>query len=85
MQNTALTLRPKCPFPVHANTCVAGLLGEMLLMKMSDLSILFLQLWSLWHKNAAPKAVRQTVLLLGCAAGGEEVSWENEVVSRVGK
>lgn len=43
----------------------------LLLMKMSDLSILFLQLCPLWHKNAVPKVVRQTVLP-NCATGGWE-------------
>lgn len=43
--------------------------GWLLLVKMSDLSILFLQLWSLWHKTAAPKVVRQTAAAGLCCWG----------------
>lgn len=73
VQNTALTLRPKCPFPMHANTCVLGSWEKwLLLMKKSDLSSLFLQLW---HKNAAPKVVGQTVLLLGLRGFLGKMMW----------
>lgn len=68
--------------------CKRVLLGSwerlLLLVKMSDLSILFLQLWSLWHKTAAPKVVRQTVLLLGVSSTVFLFPWENDV-SRMGK
>lgn len=53
--------------------------GWLLLVKMSDLSILFLQLWSLWHKTTAPKVVR-----LGVSSTVLLFPWENDV-SRVGK
>lgn len=76
VQSTALTLCPKCPFPMHANTCVAWLLREMVVADEEVWSFhLVSSLWSLWHKNAAPKVVGQTVLLLGLRGFLGKMMW----------